>query len=379
MFKIKFHIQKILARSLGLICVLTSTIGFAASYQVAGPTTPYTWLDISVSGTNVTPALTDDSVSAAIPIGFTFNYAGLNYTQLYIASNGMLFFNATLPTGTWWTNSTVATAQVTYTISNALMPYWDDLNPAGVAGRVKYQTLGVTPNRQFVVSYLAVPHFSGAGTNTFQVVLKENGTILYNYQATGDQGLSATIGYHVSATDLVQYSFNAATVLNLRTLTWSRIPPSLINLKTVAIISDPINNVTSPKYIPGAVANYTVIINNASQGVVDTGTAIITDPIPANTEMFTGGLTAAAPFTFTDGTPTSGLTCTFISLASLVDCIDFSNDNGATWTYAPIVTNDYDSAVTHIRIKPAGVMNGDTVPVATPYPNFSINFTVRLK
>jgi hypothetical protein len=365
---------------LGSLCALFCVTAAAVSYQVAGPTTPYTWIDISATGTNVTPALTDDSVSGAIPIGFTFNYGGVGYTQLYIASNGMLFFSPTAPTGAWWTNTTVATAQASYGITNALMAYWDDLNPGGVAGRIKYQTLGTVPDRQFVVSYLAVPTYPITGSNTLQAVLNENGTILYNYQATNDQGASATIGYHVSATDLVQYSFNTAGAApNLRVLTWSRIPPSLINLKTVSIVSDPINNATNPKYIPGAVASYTVTINNTSQGVVDSGSVVINDPVPANTEVYTGGFAAVAPFSFVDGTPASGLTCTFVALNSLTDCIDFSSDNGATWTYVPSAAGDYDPAVTHIRFKPVGMMNGDSVPVAAPYPNFSLIFNVRVK
>ncbi|NOU00678.1 MAG: hypothetical protein HOO95_03770 [Gallionella sp.] len=364
--------KKNLAYSWGLICALINISCFAASYQVAGPTIPYTWVDISITGTNVTPALTDDSVSAAIPIGFTFNYGGLNYTTLAIGSNGWLFFGAT---SIVFTNTTVSTVPV----SNLLLPYWDDLNPAGVAGRVKYQTLGVAPNRQFVVSYLAVPTYPAVGANTFQVILNESGSILYNYQATNDQGLSATIGYQVSTTDFVQYSFNAATALNLRTLTWLRISPSLINLKTVAVVSDPVNNASNPKFIPGAIASYAITINNASQGVVDTGTVIISDPLPINTEMLTGGLSAIAPYVFTDGVPVSGLTCNFVSLASLVDCIDFSNNNGATWSYVPIISSDYDPAVTNIRFKPTGVMSGDTAPVTAPYPNFTVNFKVRLQ
>lgn len=351
---------------------ITSVTCFAASYQVAGPATPYTWIDISASGTNVSPALADDAVSGNIPIGFTFNYGGSNYTQLVIGSNGWLFFGAT---STVYTNTTVATTPV----SNVLMPYWDDLNPNGVAGSIKYQTLGAAPNRQFIVSYLAVPTYPATGANTFQVVLNENGTILYNYQSTNDQGASATIGYQVNTNDLVQFSFNTASVPNLRTLTWSRILPSLLTLKTFAVVSDPINNATNPKNIPGAVASYTINVSNTSEGVVDGAAILIADGIPANTEMFTGGASNTAPFTFTDGIPASGLTCAFVALGSGADCIEFSSDNGVTWNYVPINTSDYDPAVTNIRLRPAGVMNGDAAPVAAPYPGFSISFRVRIK
>jgi hypothetical protein len=370
-------------------CFLTNNV-VAATYQFVGPTTPYTW----VPGTNVTQAfpavagaLTDDSVSPVINIGFTFNYAGTNYTQLRIASNGMLFFNATAPTGTWYTNIAVASLPGAYSITNAMMPYWDDLDNntatnsnVGVVGRIRYLTIGTAPNRQFVISFIGVPTYNSAGSsNTFQVILYENGRFQYNYQSTQLQGSSATVGYHVSATDLVQYSLDTAnSAPNLRTLTWY-ISPSLTNLKSVSTISDPVNNTASPKNIPGAVVQYKIDVSNTSVGIVDADSTIITDPIPVNTELFTGGLSASAPFTFADGAPTSGLTCAFISLASTTDCIEFSNNAGATWTYTPSAATDYDAAVTNIRFKPTGTLNGDTVPAAAPYPNFNLTFKVRIK
>jgi hypothetical protein len=364
--------------SVFIVSVFTSSASFAASYQFAGPAAiGANWVDISATGTTV--ALTDDSVSGAIPIGFTFTYGGLNYTQVFIGSNGWIFFGAT---STAFANVAVAASPV----PNVLMPYWGDLNPNNVATRVRYQTVGVVPNRKFVVSYLAVPTFNATGANTFQLVLNENGSFLYNYQTTNTQGLltgdaneGATVGYNVSTTDLVQFSLNTASVPNNTTLTWTRISPSLLNLKSVTTVSDPFNNVTNPKNILGAVVQYTINASNTSQGPVDTGTTVISDPIPTNTEMFTGGLTATAPFTFTDGAPISGLACAFVSLASLTDCIDFSNNGGATWTYVPINTSDFDPAVTNIRFRPTGVFNGDTAPAAAPFPNFSLLFKVRIK
>ena len=81
-----------------LLCSISSTGALAASYQFTGPTAiGANWVDISATGTNVTPALTDDSNSAAINIGFTFNYGGLNYTQVFISSNGMIFFGPAAP------------------------------------------------------------------------------------------------------------------------------------------------------------------------------------------------------------------------------------------------------------------------------------------
>lgn len=149
--------------------------------------------------------------------------------------------------------------------------------------------------------------------------------------------------------------------------------PSLTFLKTVSVTSDPYNNGTNPKYIPGAEALYTMRVTNSGAGTVDNNTLIVTDPIPANTELFTGNLSGGAPFIFTDGTPTSGLSCAFVALNNLADCMDFSNDSGATWTYVPNGT--FDSAVTNIRFSLSGSMNG----TGGGNPYFELKFRVRVK
>ena len=46
--------------------------------------------------------------------------------------------------------------------------------------------------------------------------------------------------------------------------------------------------------------------------------------------------------------PSSALTWTFTALNSITDDVDFSNDDGVTWTYVPVPdANGYDAAVTH--------------------------------
>lgn len=149
--------------------------------------------------------------------------------------------------------------------------------------------------------------------------------------------------------------------------------PSLIFLKTVAVTSDPFNGGTNPKYIPGAEALFTMRVTNSSAGTVDNNTLIITDPIPANTEVFTGDLSGGAPFIFADGTPSSGLTCAFTALGNLADCMDFSNDSGASWTYVP--NGSFDPAVTNIRFSLSGTMNGS----GGGNPYFDLKFRLRVK
>ncbi|OQX63498.1 MAG: hypothetical protein B5M56_02760, partial [Desulfococcus sp. 4484_241] len=73
----------------------------------------------------------------------------------------------------------------------------------------------------------------------------------------------------------------------------------------------------------------------------------------------------------------SGLTYTFVSLGDNTDDLEFSNDNGATYTYVPTPDADScDSAVTNIRVNPKGQMDGAS---GGNQPSFQLRFRVQVK
>lgn len=143
--------------------------------------------------------------------------------------------------------------------------------------------------------------------------------------------------------------------------------PQITNQKTATVISDPINNTSNPRYISGAVVEYTIRITNNSNLAL--GSPIVIDGIPNNTTLYTGAASGNAPFTFTDGTPSSGLSCTTNN-----NCIEYSNNNKMGWNYTPTV--DYDSNITHIRFKPTGTMAAKTATGNAPY--FELKFRVKI-
>ena len=125
--------------------------------------------------------------------------------------------------------------------------------------------------------------------------------------------------------------------------------------------------------------NYQVTVSNNRGGTIDADTTIITDPIPANTDLFVGDFAGPGlgPVDQTDGTVACGLTYTFTSLASTTDDVEFSDDGGSTYTYTPVPdVNNVDSAVTHMRINPKGVFVARTSPDA---PTCTWHFRVRVE
>jgi len=108
-------------------------------------------------------SISDDSWSSAVPIGFTFNYYGVNYTQCVIGSNGIVSFKLSNANGYCpWSLSGAPIPNASITgASNSAMGMYSDLNPVnGSSGPIQYQTIGTAPNRIFVVLYKGVTSYS---------------------------------------------------------------------------------------------------------------------------------------------------------------------------------------------------------------------------
>ena len=149
------------------MCYSTNVTGYLAD--------PY-------AGTAVT--LSDDWHSGIVNIGFSFCYNGTTYSRCVISSNNYITFDLTRANtySSWQTVAvpTLAPAEVRTAILNP----WQDIHP-GVGGTITYQTLGVAPNRRFVVSYLNVPMFSCTSQlYTSQTVLYEGSNCIASYIAS---------------------------------------------------------------------------------------------------------------------------------------------------------------------------------------------------
>ena len=160
----------------------------ANSYAV----TPITFAPTPISGTAGPSG--DDVVSSA-PIGFSFSFYGIAYTNVSISTNGFISFDAAPGSG-------CCSGQVlpnTAAPNNLVSLGWDDLTAA--PGQINYATVGTAPNRVFIVDFNSVAHLSGTGTPlTGQIKLYEGTNVVeVHTTAYSDDGTNTTQGIENAA------------------------------------------------------------------------------------------------------------------------------------------------------------------------------------
>jgi len=194
--------------------------------------------------------------------------------------------------------------------------------------------------------------------------------IVYNIPPGTAGGDSATV-VSTASSDLQPLS--RATVTD----TISAVAAPVLEVtKDLVTVSDPVNLTTNPKAIPGAVIEYLVTVKNSGDGVVDADTFQISDRIPDNSCLIVDDIAGigSGPVLFEDGTPSSNLGYSFVSLASTTDDLSFSNDNGLAYSYMPTANADgCDPAVTDFIINPTGEFASDT---GSGQPSAAFSFRV---
>lgn len=112
--------------------------------------------------------------------------------------------------------------------------------------------------------------------------------------------------------------------------------------------------------IPGARITYEIAVANIGNAPPNFDSVLVTEQLPADLDLVITDFAApgSGPIQFEDGSPPTGLTCPFVSLADGSDCIAFSTD-GVDYTYTPIDSGDgTDPAVRFVQIRPSGFMLG---------------------
>jgi len=204
------------------------------------------------------------------------------------------------------------------------------------------------------------------------VYAAEVATLTENFTVGNASNYAQALACSGNATALSgnQLTVNPADTAIICTFTNSYVVPLSIT-KTSVPFSDPLNGTVNPKLIPGGFANYTLTVAAPSSTSPTNNSVIVTDAIPANLSLFVGTYSPGpGPLRFTPNS--SGLTYGFTSLASTTDDLEFSNNGGASWTYAPTADiNGIDATVTHVRVRPKGAMASGS--------SFTINLRMMVK
>ncbi|MBX2974010.1 MAG: proprotein convertase P-domain-containing protein, partial [Flavobacteriales bacterium] len=155
-----------------------------------------TYSEVS-GGTDLNTIEADDVHSAAINLGFTFNFDGTNLTQVKVNSNGWLSLaTGDSPSAAQGRDNSVM-ASANGNTRPALMPLWDDLS--GTGGVAVYRTTGSSPNRVFTMEWRnwRWNYNAGGAVISFQVKLYEGSNVIeyiYRQQGTAYTGTGSTGG-----------------------------------------------------------------------------------------------------------------------------------------------------------------------------------------
>src|SRR6185436_9349368 len=151
----------------------------------------------------------DDGITTpanAIPIGFTFNYNGTNYTSIKPCANGWASFSTTALANNvdTWTNNLVTGPAANQ--RPFIAPLWDD-NDMVANGAVSYQLSGTSPNQVLTIEWKNAKWDFNAtvGVISFQVKLYETTNIIefiYKQEAgsISPNGGGASIGLTATGT-----------------------------------------------------------------------------------------------------------------------------------------------------------------------------------
>ncbi|WP_420572893.1 hypothetical protein [Kordia sp.] len=123
-------------------------------------------VDISTTGTEV--ILSESDVSGTLSLGFDFNFYGNTYDEFYISSKGFITFSSNSDDGCCGGGSLPNTSNP----NNLIAFNWDDLNPED-GGTIRYETIGVAPNRILIVDFDNVAHYDDIQGTTVQLKLFE--------------------------------------------------------------------------------------------------------------------------------------------------------------------------------------------------------------
>ncbi len=241
--------------------------------------TPVTYNVLSPLGspTVVWNTLTDEAMSGAITLPFSFAFYEQLYTQIYISSNGYIQFGSASPNS--FTPQLIPDASAP---NNIVALAWANLvvdpgtNPGSL---VRYFVNGVAPNRRMIIEFNNLRFAGGTGLQsiTGQIRLYENNNHIEIHAGIIDDngtGLVKTLGMEnsIGSVGHAPLGRNAGTWNILTSQAWSFDPSGVSYAWSPAAN---LSSTTIPNPIVSGLStstNYTVQITDNSTGCVGTAT-----------------------------------------------------------------------------------------------------------
>ncbi len=220
----------------------------------------------SLSGSATTVSLSDDAMSGALPIGFTFNYFCNDYTQFYLSSNGFISFSSGQPNGCC-SGQNLPNGSAP---NNLIAFAWEDPDP-GNGGQpaenlLRYETIGTAPNRILIVDYFNVDHYPNGNNMTVQMLLYESNSSIEVHTTTmptdggnhtmGIENIDGTTAFTVAGRNAASWSATNEGIRfsqkNASVVTWS--PGTGLSSTTVL----------NPLASPATSTDYTITLDDGN-------------------------------------------------------------------------------------------------------------------
>jgi hypothetical protein len=150
--------------------------------------------------------------------------------------------------------------------------------------------------------------------------------------------------------------------------------PPIISLALGPPTWDAVNGTNKPKAIPGSKRRMIMTVTNPDIVPTEPDAVELRLPTPAGMiiALDGDGTGSGAAIQGSEGSPASGLTFAYSSPSSTSDQIEFSYDQGSSWTYVPVAGDSVSQAgVTMTRALPRG-----TMAAASSY-SVSISYSVK--
>lgn len=187
--------------------------------------------------------LQDESFSNNVPIGFVFQYNGINYSKIHLNCNGFAslgtpFLSSTTLNPSYEINDLRAGNGYKGATRPFLAPFWDNLLLNSVAD-ITYRTENSAPNRIFTAQWNNVIWGSGAGAISFQIKLYETTNVvdfIYKSEAEVEgPNNSASIGITSEKSRKTLFEVDSTNFISLKSVTANPLISSKIETETINV------------------------------------------------------------------------------------------------------------------------------------------------